>query len=713
MNEVETMARRPTITSIAIIIYAYLLPAATLASQSISSQQRSYNIHKSHIFHVSPTAVVNSALSNVPQQHSSFCSSLLLDVDVSSSNLDDDAVLSLVGGIFNKSRRHDDDNETTSSEQEIILNLKLEMNRISPAGVAKVFDLLIGEKKAQEIIDDNGTAEVIDNSSEESIMHDSASSCEQATIINATMDHEVPQKDGATMIPAAAPTKPSHLRIETLDLSYNDIGGEGIHPPSAELLNSVRRLFENNEQYPSAVIPNILLMENCGIGAAFCRSIGRGICNAHERRRSQSHSEDDGADCCLYEGNRPSILRIGGNPAIGDAGAVALAAAFRMTASDDTTDEGDNDRIMEELDLSSCDIGDVGAEAIALALAANTSSLKRLDLSSNKITDVGAIALGRALIESRERTSSFALEQIILDNNAQIGDDGAAALAKAISSGAVRSVHLRSCSIRAEGAAEFGKALVEIMKHSKTLQIQSTQIDIDISGNPFGISKPKKKKGAAYSASLLRDKASSNIKFIGKSLQSRIKGGFGMGLTTAESDDDEEEIGNVMGEILSDDEDVEEFDSDRLQAIARCGARLFSGEILNTASERSAPARQASKDAGLEILLGMRHCFLDNGAIDALAAAKVFAAKAGSILSIDIAMNTGIDDATISALKGSEEEEDLLSSIAERHSNEMKRILEAEERRKAAAEVAAARMHDRFLEDDLFDDFDDYNYDEY
>ena len=121
-----------------------------------------------------------------------------------------------------------------------------------------------------------------------------------------------------------------------------------------------------------------------------------------------------------------------------------------MATSDESN--GGDGTIMEELDLSSCNIGDVGAEAIALALACNPSSLKRLDLSSNKITDVGAIALGRALIESRERTSSFALEQIILDNNGGIGDDGAAVLAKAVSSGAVRSIHLRSCSIRAEGA---------------------------------------------------------------------------------------------------------------------------------------------------------------------------------------------------------------------------------------------------------------------
>eukprot|EP00986_Skeletonema_menzelii_P005688 scaffold2113_cov146-Skeletonema_menzelii.AAC.7 len=664
----------PTMTSIAIICFCLLGLGFCCDANLLAAR-----IHQSHIFYVSPQDVVNSVLSNIRQHHRRP----LLDIDVSCSNLNDDAVISLVEGILN----------IKDGTTETVLNLKLEMNRISPSGVSKVFDLLVGEsndkvEESKETAENSQMADISDESPHEAscVQDNNATShtISNATIIEADSSHE------ETTITSAA-AKPS-LCIEKLDLSYNDVGGEGTNPPSAQLLNSVRRLFEN-EQY--STIPNILLMENCNIGAAFCRSIGRGICNAYEKSQTQSN---------LY---RPSILRIGGNP-IGDAGAVALAAAFRMATSNDNN--GGDGAIMEELDLSSCNIGDVGAEAIALALACNPSSLKRLDLSNNKITDVGAIALGRALIESRERASSFALEQIILDNNVGIGDEGAAVLAKAVSSGAVRSVHLRSCSIRADGAAEFAKALVEIVKRSKIQQFQSAQIDIDLSGNHFGISKPKKKKGAAYSASLLRDKASSNIRFIGKSLQSRIKGGFGLGLTTAESDDDEEEMGNVMGEILSDDEDFEEIDSDRLKAIARCGARLFSSEILNTASESSVQ-KQASEDTRLNILIGMRQCFLDNGAIDALAAAKVFAKKAGTTLSIDIAMNAGIDDATITALKGGEDEE-LLSSIAERHSNEIKRILEAEERRAAAAEVAAARVQDTFLEDDLFDNFDD-DYDEY
>ena len=658
--------------TITILICCYL-PA--LASEQATLTR--YNIHQSHIFHVEANTVVNSVLSKIP----SHACQPLLDIDVSCTKLDDDAAVTLVEGILNT---HDETTET-------VVNLKLEMNRITPSGVSRVFDLLVGESEEKLMLSEEKEDESVEDDSN---ITDTASLEAKDNVINATIiDDKIETEIIDTAAQEEIATPPSNtkstIQIGTLDLSYNDIGGEGTNPPNAQLLNSVRKLFENRDH---SIMPSVFLMENCGIGAAFCRNIGRGILTAHERNRIQSNNVLNG---------RPSILRIGGNPSIGDAGAVALAASFRMAKSSDNSFK--SSAIIEELDLSSCNIGDIGAEAIALALASNPSCLKRLDLSNNKISDSGAIALGRALIESKEQTSSFALEKIILDNNALIGDDGAAALAKALSSGAVCNVQLRSCSIRADGATEFGKALVELVKR----QPQLSRIEIDISGNPFGISKPKKKKGAAYSASLLRDKASSNIKFISKSLQSRIKGaGFGMGLTTAESDDDEEDMGNVMGDILSDDEDVEEFDSDRLKAVSRCGARLFSSEILNAVSDDS----KSSRAKKLQIFIGMRQCLLDDGAIDALAAAKVHARKANAIVAIDTAMNTCTDSALTSALKGEEDEDnELLSSSSERHTNEMMRIAEAEERREAAAEVAAARVQDTFLEDDLFDEYDDYD----
>ncbi len=688
-----------------------LLPAIICVLRASSTYASSTStIHQSHIFHVEPIEVVNSVLSHVHHNHRRRNDGSIMDVDVSSTKLDDDAAVSLVQGILNK---HDANNDCDIDET--VLNLELEMNRITPVGISNMFDLLVGTKDsnkneetpnaAMTSEDDDGGDNLVTDSNNETTSSTTISSEDIETDNTTNSDNNgehldivsESQEENVLSVPSTAANinKQSSLRIEKLDLSFNDCGGEGTSPPSAQLLNSVRRLFENEEY---SIIPRIILMENCGIGAAFCRSIGRGILNAYERNRILSEDKTR----CLY---RPSVLRIGGNHAIGDAGAVAIAAAFRMATSDDNTDG--SALIMEELDLSSCNIGDVGAEAIALALACNPSSLKKLDLSNNKITDVGAITLARALLESRERTSGVALAQIILDNNVGIGDDGAAALAKAVSAGVVSSVHIRSCSICAEGAAAFGKAVIEMAKQIGTRQFCSTQVDIDMSGNHFGISKPKKKKGSVYSASFLRDKASSNIKFIGRSLQSRLKGsGFGLGLTTAESDDDEEDFGNIVGEDLSDDEDVEEIDSDRIKAIARCGARSFSGEILGPSCD---DATQLNDSMTLQISVGMRQCFLDNGAIDSLAAAILSMRKVGAFMSVDVNMNADVDDLARAALRGDDDEEVLLSSCSERYINELKRISDAEERRQAASEVAAARMHETFPDDDFFDEISDYD----
>ncbi|KAL7454087.1 hypothetical protein ACHAWC_005721, partial [Mediolabrus comicus] len=656
-----------------------LLPAIICMLRASSTYASSTStIHQSHIFHVEPIEVVTSVLSHVHHNHRRRHDGSIMDVDVSSTKLDDDAAVSIVQGILNTHDANNDDGDI----DETVLNLKLEMNRITPVGISNMFDLLVGAKESNKNEEtQNAAMTTEDDDGGDNLVTDNNNETTSSTTIpseDIETDNTTNSDNNGENVDIAL-NKQSSLRIDKLDLSFNDCGGEGANPPSAQLLNSVRRLFENEEY---SAIPRIILMENCGIGAAFCRSIGRGILNAYERNRILSEDKTR----CLY---RPSVLRIGGNPAIGDAGAVAIAAAFRMATSDDNTDG--SALIMEELDLSSCNIGDVGAEAIALALACNPSSLKKLDLSNNKITDVGVIALARALLESRERTSGVALEQIILDNNVGIGDDGAAALAKAVSAGVVSSVHIRSCSICAEGAAAFGKAVKEMAKQIGTQQFCSTQVDIDMSGNHFGISKPKKKKGSVYSASFLRDKASSNIKFIGRSLQSRLKGsGFGLGLTTAESDDDEEDFGNIVGEDLSDDEeDVEEIDSDRINVIARCGARSFSGEILDPSCD---DATQVNDSMMLQISIGMRQCFLDNGAIDSLAAAILSMRKVGAFMSVDVNMNSDVDDLTRAALRGDNKEEVLLSSCSERYMNEVKRVLDAEERRQAAAEVAAARM---------------------
>lgn len=380
---------------------------------------------------------------------------------------------------------------------------------------------------------------------------------------------------------------------------------------------------------------------------------------------------------------RPSVLRIGGNDAIGDAGTVALAAALRMAIENDS----DSHQVLEELDLSSCNVGDVGAEALALALASNPGCLSRLDLSNNKITDAGSKALGRALVDAAAATSCTICEQIVLDNNS-IGDDGAAALAEALACGAVRSISMRSCSIRGQGTAAFGKAVVSLANRKQN--DESSHFHIDLSGNHFGTQKIKKKKG--LSASAIRDKASTNIKFIGKTLKGAAKrfSSDAMGIT-ADSDDDEE----VMGGLI--DEDAEELDGDKIQA---CGGHSFAGEVLRDDSQKK------DGSSPVKIYVSMRQCMLGASAIDALSA-SVCGAK-NCKMSVDVSMNSSVDEEVADALMNGVKDSKILASKAERHLDFLDRIADARQRQKEAAETAAARVGS-YLDDE--DDFDDLGFD--
>lgn len=59
--------------------------------------------------------------------------------------------------------------------------------------------------------------------------------------------------------------------LEELDLSMNDFGGHGANQPEERLIESFRKLFESR----SACAPRSLVLQNCSIGPAILRSIGR------------------------------------------------------------------------------------------------------------------------------------------------------------------------------------------------------------------------------------------------------------------------------------------------------------------------------------------------------------------------------------------------------------------------------------------------------
>jgi hypothetical protein len=389
----------------------------------------------------------------------------------------------------------------------------------------------------------------------------------------------------------------------------------------------------------------------------------------------------------------PLTLHLCGNEAIGDAGTAALAAAIRSSKG----------IVMNELDLSSCEVGDAGAEALALAL----ERVKALDLSNNKITDDGAAAIGRALTEV---TSS-----LDLSNNHEIGDAGATEIAAALGRGMIRNVSLRSCQVYADGAKALGTALVALSKCKQ----QTNPIRVDFSGNPLGVLRGKKKSdGGKYSASNLKSKASkstaSYMNFIGKNIKSALKDTgldaiMGNRAESGDSDDDEE--------------DEEDDSRDKPDACkARCGAKAFASAIVVGEFEEAEPA--IVEESRITCHLAVRHCFLDRGGADALAATVIQAKQRLRVeLVIDARMNPVLEEEMVDALCG--DDPDTLEEMAERHMNVLETLRIAEERAVEAAAAAATRRRegaeceidyggldlDRFAQDD--DEYDsDAKYDD-
>lgn len=327
----------------------------------------------------------------------------------------------------------------------------------------------------------------------------------------------------------------------------------------------------------------------------------------------------------------PLSLYLYGNKDIGDAGIAALAAAIReATFKSESV-------IFENLDLSGCNIGNVGADALALALESHPGCIEHLDLSNNDISDEGATAFGRALSSG----GNGSIGCLNLSNNPNIGNSGAAALANAMGCGKINSLILRSCNVQADGAKAFGN-MIKVLASNPTID----SVKLDLSGNPLGILR-KVKKGQKYSASALKSKASattaSYLNFIGKKIKSSLKevgwdGVAGSSAYSTESDDEEDER-------MGTDESSDSVDPSK----ARCGAKAFASTIV--VGEHELTELTSPVVTMLKCELGLRHCYFDEGAADALASTILQAKERFGIqLIIDARMSAALEEELVDAL---------------------------------------------------------------
>ena len=235
-----------------------LLTVVDAASSTFMSNNESPLVHRidhSHKLNIEPRAIITTLLRDITEQVDGKSS--LLDIDVSSNRLGDAATVSLLEELLPQleSKMIADENQIGAPR---LITLAFAANNLSPIGASNIFNTIM--KKKDEAIGGKAASEITSTKDENDDSLNNTKIIEQS-VADITHDNET----------SAITSFPS-ISIEELDLSFNDIGGHGMHAPNVQLQDSVQRLFEGERL---AFAPRVLTLQNCGIGPLFCRSVGR------------------------------------------------------------------------------------------------------------------------------------------------------------------------------------------------------------------------------------------------------------------------------------------------------------------------------------------------------------------------------------------------------------------------------------------------------
>ena len=652
---------------------------------------------------------------------------------------------------------------TTTTTTTTFVRLTARRNQWSSEDAIKILNFIL----------ENGPNEIITNVSsvEEKDDDDDSDNAGAVVVITETDDdnnitidknkeeeEETTKTDGKIHMGNKDKSPLAFVSIQSLDLGWNNLGrvsgGSRAASTGVKTMNkALRRLLSDSRQCPPSIRLSV-----CGLGPSSCRDIAKGIVERYDIKQGSDVDEEEEEENVPLYCPPPLSLDLARNEGIGDAGVAALAAAIRTVASqqqrkendrqkkkkesikklDDenkdndaendsasssTTTEQDNDDpseaydsltrtnivIFERLDLSGCKIGDVGAEALAIALENHPLCVKYLDLSNNQISDEGAQRIARSLggvidntddRHGRPRSDPGFVETLDLSNNNDLSDRGAKELARAFQEDGISNLILRSCNIKADGAAYLGNALRILASQANSVSSSSSpsvaaaaaaerttsrRRSIDLSGNPLGILTKKKSSGNKYSAKALRSKAtattSAYMNIIGKKIRGLSENINGEGLDTLESDDEEEDR---MGDDDDDDSKI------------KCGALSFAEAFIDDDEDRAEESGVDSEnnDNNLDhFVLGLRHCSFETRAAEALAAVlQESRQKYPRIkLTMDMTMNNVLEEDIIDALNGGSGYNDQLSDMADSYLDALEILREARERALKATRMAAAR----------------------
>jgi Leucine Rich repeat len=444
-----------------------------------------------------------------------------------------------------------------------------------------------------------------------------------------------------------------------------------------------------------AALQNVLISRNstiedlhlscCGLGPATCRALAKGLLNRFDTIDSTTNNESSSII------HRPPVsLYLSNNRDIGDSGAAAIAAAIRcISISRDTP-------ILHTLDLSGCDIGDIGVEALALAFedAVAPVMIRRLLLCHNRITDQGALAMGRVLHRNVDG-SEFHID---LSNNPSITDRGITNLLSAVEKRCISSLILRSCSIHADGAELVGKTLRSIALSSHS---NDRTVEIDLSGNPLGILRGKTDKGNIYSAGAIKSKASATATaYVTQGLSFLKKGLGSVGVTLSPESEDEDD------EKQQTSDNVDESDKGKNM---RCGFKSLANAFISY--EQDTHTEDTEVRSVKTVLLGLRRTFCDTAGADALAAIIMATREQyqGLSLKLELELNPVVEDEMVNALYGQDDE--MLQEMADRHNEAMEILRLAQERAVTATKALAARRRQTVTSSSPYDGYDNYDFD--
>ncbi len=268
------MTRRCYLLSTALLI---ALATAATKTQSIipgANQRRNHeSIQCSHAFHHSKSStLIDLVISDLHRKELStdIAGETTLEVDVASSHLDDESVLSLVERLMSKLRDKVNSRGNLKNGA-IVVKLGLGMNRMTPVGASKLFELLMGERELNSTVPSTNASTVLSNGNE--LEKDDSTAADVEAGKNETITGlQSKSAASANDIPLE---ETAIIAVEEVDLSFMNFSGHG-----PQLLNSIRKLFEGSRiQTQNGVvmklIPRVIKIENSGVGPAFCRSIGR------------------------------------------------------------------------------------------------------------------------------------------------------------------------------------------------------------------------------------------------------------------------------------------------------------------------------------------------------------------------------------------------------------------------------------------------------